>query len=134
MRFGSSDEYVTGNPNRIIKEFKPLLHSQMNQKPVFTFAKWQVKKGQLDAVLTLLAEATRKSTLEEGNLFYKVYQSNTDPDTLLLYEGYVNNDAVDAHRSSAHFQTIVIGQIIPLLENREVMLASELDLLNEAVR
>ncbi len=105
----------------------------MNRKPVFTFAKWQVKQGQLNAVLSLLTEAVQKSRLEEGNLVYKVHQSNTDPDTILLYEGYADEAAVEAHRNSEHFRAVVIGQIIPLLESREVVLASELDLLNEAV-
>ncbi|MDB5281931.1 MAG: hypothetical protein JWO06_1006, partial [Bacteroidota bacterium] len=34
--------------------------------------------------------------------------------------------AVAAHRASDHFQSIVLGQIVPLLENREVVLATEL--------
>jgi (4S)-4-hydroxy-5-phosphonooxypentane-2,3-dione isomerase len=97
-------------------------------KPVYTFAKWQVKEGQLDTVLALLKEVTRQTLQEEGNLFYKLHQSNTDANTLLLYEGYKDQAAVDVHRNSAYFQELVLGQIVPQLENREVILASQLDL------
>ncbi|BAV07240.1 Quinol monooxygenase YgiN [Filimonas lacunae] len=93
--------------------------------PVYTFAKWQVKEGQLDTVLGLLAEVGQKSAAEKGNLFYKVHQSNTDANTLVLFEGYVDEEAVQEHRNAPYFQNIVVGQIVPLLESREVILASE---------
>jgi autoinducer 2-degrading protein len=100
----------------------------MNKIPVYTFAKWQVKEGQLDTVLNLLAEVAKKSVEEKGNLFYKIHQSNSDPNTLVLFEGYTDASAVEEHRNSIYFQNLVIGQIIPNLENREVILASQLDL------
>jgi autoinducer 2-degrading protein len=99
----------------------------MEQKPVYVFAKWQVKEGKLDIVLKLIAEVAKKSVEEKGNLFYKIHQSNSDANTLILFEGYTNEAAVDEHRNSAHFQTLVIGNIIPNLESREVILASELN-------
>lgn len=100
----------------------------MSQIPVYTFAKWQVKEGQLPAVLDLLAVVAKKSVEEKGNLFYKIHQSNSDPNTLILFEGYTGTAAVEEHRNSVYFQELVIGQIIPNLENREVILASALDL------
>ena len=99
----------------------------MEQKPVYVFAKWQVKEGKLDIVLKLMAEVAKKSTEEKGNLFYKIHQSNAEPNTLILFEGYTDESAVDEHRNSAHFQNLVIGNIIPNLENREVILASQLN-------
>lgn len=100
----------------------------MNQSPVYTFAKWQVKEGQLETVLNLLADVAKKSIEEEGNLFYKIHQSNADANTLILFEGYKDQSAVDQHRNASYFQQVVIGQIIPNLENREVILASQLEL------
>jgi autoinducer 2-degrading protein len=100
----------------------------MRQIPVYTFAKWQVKKGQLDTVLNLLSEVAKKSIEEKGNLFYKIHQSNSDANTLILFEGYTDELAVEEHRNSSYFQNLVIGQIIPNLLNREVILASQLDL------
>lgn len=100
----------------------------MSQIPVYTFAKWQVAAGQLDTVLKLLAEVAKKSIEEEGNLFYKVHQSNSDANTLILFEGYKDQAAVEQHRNSSYFQQLVIGQIIPNLVNREVILASQIDM------
>ena len=100
----------------------------MSQQPVYAFAKWQVKEGQLNVVLNLLAEVVKKSTEEKGNLFYKVHQSNAEANTLILFEAYADEAAVETHRNSAHFQNLVIGQIVPNLQNREVILASQLEL------
>lgn len=100
----------------------------MNQQAINVFAKWQVKEGELDTVLGLLVYVVEQSRAEDGNLFYKLHQSNTDANTLLLFEGYKDNAAVAAHRASEYFQNIVLGQIVPLLENREVVVATELDI------
>lgn len=94
----------------------------MDQNNVFVHAKWQVKEGKLDVVLQLMKEVREKSTQEEGNLFYKLHQSKEDQNTIVLYEGYVDADAVEMHRNSEHFKSIVLEQVIPLLENREVIL------------
>ena len=98
----------------------------MSKTAVYTFAKWRVKEGQLDTVLSLLAEVTAKSIAEEGNLFYKIHQSNSDANTLLLYEGYKDESALTDHRNSEHFQTLVIGKISPVLDGREIVIATEL--------
>ena len=95
-------------------------------RPVYTFAKWRVKEGQLDGVLDLLADLTAKSAAEEGNLLYQIHRSISDANTLILYEGYQDEAALAAHRNSDHFQTLVIGKIIPLLEDREIVLATRL--------
>ena len=97
----------------------------MSTKPVYTFAKWRVKEGQLVTVLDLLAELTAKSTAEEGNLLYKIHQSISDANTLILFEGYRDESALAAHRDSEHFQSLVMGKIIPLLQEREIVATYE---------
>jgi quinol monooxygenase YgiN len=98
----------------------------MDQKAVYTHAKWQVKDGQLETVLGILKEVAKKSSEEEGNLVYKVHQSNSDAHVLILFEGYEDDAAVEAHRNSEHFQQLVIGRIVPLLEQREVILMRQI--------
>ncbi|MCY0968282.1 putative quinol monooxygenase [Chryseobacterium wangxinyae] len=95
-------------------------------KPVYVHAKWQVKKGNLDKVLPLLKEASKKSAEEEGNLFYKIHQDKNDENTLILFEGYDDDAALEFHKSSDHFQNIVVKQIVPLLEGREVILMDQI--------
>jgi quinol monooxygenase YgiN len=98
----------------------------MSEKPVYTFAKWRVKEGQLETVLSLLVELTAKSTAEEGNLLYKIHQSNLDANMLILFEGYKDESALAEHRKSEHFQTLVIEKIIPLLDDREIVITTQL--------
>jgi len=98
----------------------------MNTTNIHVFAKWQVKEGQTEQVLALLKDAAEASRQEKGNLFYKIHQSTADPRTIILFEGYTDEAALNEHRSSPHFQNIVLGQIVPLLENREVILTTPL--------
>lgn len=92
-----------------------------NQKAVYVFATWKVKEGEINNVLSLLNTVQAESIKEDGNLFYIIHQSKQEPNTLILSEGYSNDDAVTAHRNSPHFQELVLGQIVPLLDNREVV-------------
>ena len=101
---------------------------KMEERPVVLFARYQVKKGHLTSLLNLLKEVSEKSNEEEGNLFYYIHQSHSDGNTLMLYEGYENKAAVEDHFNSEHFRDIVVAQIMPLLENRDVILSSPLHL------
>jgi len=98
-----------------------------NQNPVYVFATWKVKEGQIDNVLNLLKPVRDESVKENGNLFYKIHQSNLDANTLVLFEGYTSEAAVAEHRNTSHFQELVLGKIVPLLENREIVLTTPLD-------
>jgi len=95
-----------------------------DQKKVHVFATWQVKEGHIDAVLNVLKVVREESIKENGNLFYTIQQSNTDTNTLILFEGYSNEAAVEEHRSTSHFQDLLLGQIIPLLASREIVLTT----------
>lgn len=97
-------------------------------QPIFIFAKWQVKNGNLQTVLDLLPSLIEKSSSEEGNIFYKIYQDNSDSNTLILNESYKDMASIEAHKNSDHYKEIAVKEIIPLLENREVTLASEITL------
>ena len=98
----------------------------MKQQSIYTFATWQVKKEYLQNVLMLLPELVQRSMGEEGNLLYKIYQSHSDTNTLILVEGYKDEAALDKHRVSDHFKNLVINQIVPLLEKREILITHEL--------
>ena len=95
-----------------------------NHNPVHVFATWKVKEGQIENVLQLLKTVHEESIKESGNLFYKIHQSTTDLNTIVLFEGYVSESAVTEHRNTAHFQNLVLGQIVPLLDERNIILTS----------
>ena len=102
------------------------MSSGMDTKPVYTFATWRIKQGQLTATLDLLNDLVAKSASEEGNLVYEVHQSNSDANTLILFEGYKDEPAFEAHRDSKHFQQLVVDKIIPMLESREIVVVTPL--------
>lgn len=44
---------------------------------------------------------------EEGNLRYDYFFSATDPETVLLIDSWVSQEAIDAHHATAMMETIV---------------------------
>ena len=59
---------------------------------------------------------------EPGNLLYVTHQDPKDPTHFLFYEQYANQAALDAHVASAHYKELVVGQLVPLLTERNVTL------------
>jgi quinol monooxygenase YgiN len=56
---------------------------------------------------------------EKGCVVYYANRSNDNKDLFLLYEQYVDQNALEAHRETPHFKEIIEGKIMPLLEKRE---------------
>ncbi|GGC70300.1 putative quinol monooxygenase [Undibacterium terreum] len=84
-------------------------------------ARWQLADNALSEVLSALGKLRLASLEEPGCLGYEVYQSmEAQHHSLLLLERYRDNAALDAHRQSAHYQTLVVGRILPLLKDRRV--------------
>ncbi len=82
--------------------------------------KWKIKASETARILELLPEMAEKSRAEAGNISYAIYQSETDPNELILHECYVDAEAVEAHRNTDHYQRIVAAEVLPHLELREV--------------
>ncbi|MBD2610339.1 MAG: putative quinol monooxygenase [Nostoc sp. ZfuVER08] len=88
--------------------------------------KWRIKKSETSRILKLLPELAQKSRSEEGNISYTIYQSESDPCELILCEHYTDNAAAESHRRSEHYKRIVAQEIIPHLEDREVISVKKL--------
>jgi len=88
--------------------------------------RWTIRESETSRVLGLLPKLAANTKNEKGNLEYNVYQVADSPNVLILHERYVDQDALDFHKTSAHYQDIVLAQIIPYLENREVQLLTKL--------
>jgi quinol monooxygenase YgiN len=83
--------------------------------------KWKIKETETDSILKLLPELAEKTKAEPGNITYNIFQSEGDKNEFILHELYQSEEALEAHKNSAHYQGIVVGQIIPYLELREVL-------------
>lgn len=83
-------------------------------------ARYTIAAGNEDEVWTLVAKLVEAARSEPGNLGFIAYRELDDPRQGVLLERYVSREAFAAHRESAHFKEIVLGQIVPLLESRVV--------------
>ena len=61
------------------------------------------------------------SRAETGNVHYDLWQDQTDPGRLVLDELYADQDAVEAHRATPHFQTY-LSAVDSLAERTALML------------
>jgi quinol monooxygenase YgiN len=83
-------------------------------------AHYQGKAGQGEVIEAALKKvAPLVVTHEPGCKLYHACRSQENPDFFLLYEHYLDEAALLAHRETPYFKEIVEGTIIPLLEKRE---------------
>lgn len=88
--------------------------------------KWKITESETSRVLSLLEEMVEKTRNEPGNILYNIYQSDENANELILHERYVDSEAVAMHKGSDHYQQIVVQQIIPHLELRELNILKKL--------
>lgn len=75
------------------------------------------KGDEIEANLKRMAPLVKEH--EPGCALYQACWSKDNPDRFLLYEHYVDDAALAAHRETPHFKEIIEGTVIPLLEKRE---------------
>ena len=100
----------------------------MSVTPIHVFAKWKVRPGQLENVLSILKELKAKTVQEKGNVFYQVHQDNSDPNTLILFEGYSDDSALALHRNAGYYKQAVVESLPTLLTDREVILTTPIEI------
>jgi quinol monooxygenase YgiN len=81
----------------------------------FTFN--QEDRADVAETLRLLAAASRN---EAGCVSYIPHQVEDDPDTVLIYEQYVDRKALAAHRESEHFKKHAVGGLFQKMRERSV--------------
>nr|WP_315251736.1 antibiotic biosynthesis monooxygenase family protein [uncultured Duganella sp.] len=94
----------------------------MSTGVITVVARWQPVDGKLGEVLALLAQVRPRTLAEPGCLGYEIYRGVDGPHNLLLLEHYRDQAALEAHRQSDHYQSLVIGRALPLLADRQVEL------------
>lgn len=83
-------------------------------------ARYYGKPGKGDAIEAALKRmAPLVAQHETGCRFYQASRSQENPDNFLLYEQYIDESTLLAHRETPHFKEIIEGTIVPLLERRE---------------
>ena len=73
------------------------------------------REAEAVAFFEKLTVATRA---EPGCRMYQAHRSLADPRRFFLYEQYVDQAAVDAHRASPHFDELVQRGLFRIIESR----------------
>ncbi|MEZ0095331.1 putative quinol monooxygenase [Streptacidiphilus sp. EB129] len=68
-------------------------------------------------ILQKFAQACRT---EPGCLSYEVFRSLDQPERCVSIEKYADREAFAAHRASAHFRDIGLGEVMPLVVARDI--------------
>ena len=63
----------------------------------------QVKPEFIQPFIEATRENHRASVLEDGNFRFDILQDAVDPAKFVLYEAYENEEAVRAHKETAHY-------------------------------
>ncbi|ARQ67547.1 putative quinol monooxygenase [Streptomyces marincola] len=83
-------------------------------------ARWRAREDTQEQVAGILRELAAASRAEPGCLLYRPVRSVDDPREFTLVEEYAGEEALAEHRASEHFRTLVLGQVVGLLETRQV--------------
>ena len=62
-----------------------------------------------EEIATILRELTAASRAEPGCVSYIAHRVESDPDTIVIYEQYRDQAALEAHRAAPHFAMYAIG-------------------------
>jgi quinol monooxygenase YgiN len=72
---------------------------------------WMSKEGEDAAIEAIFRNLQPASRREPGCLMFIVHRHRTDQRRFFIYEQYADDDALEAHRSSAHYQKYVVGEL-----------------------
>jgi quinol monooxygenase YgiN len=73
-----------------------------------------------DEIVHILRELTRLSRQEEGCVSYVPHFVESDPNTILIYEQYRDEAAVEHHRATPHFAKFAVGGLYQKMLERSV--------------
>jgi len=77
-----------------------------------------VKPGHEEDGAELFRNLPALTRTEPGCRMYLAHRSTTDPRRFFLYEQYVDQAALDAHRAAPYFEQYVKEGLFPIIESR----------------
>jgi quinol monooxygenase YgiN len=73
-----------------------------------------------DAVAEMLSHLTKASRQEPGCVSYIAHFVEGDPSTVVIYEQYKDQGALDHHRGTEHFHQHAVGGLYQLMRDRQL--------------
>ena len=71
------------------------------------FIKFKIKEGHVEDYLAAKREMVQKSQAEEGCISYTMNAVKDQPNIVALLEIWQNEDALELHKNSEHFKTLL---------------------------
>jgi len=78
------------------------------------------RSEDLHEIAEVLRELTASTRQEPGCVTYVPHTVESEPDTVLIYEQYVDEAAVEHHRQSPHFAKYAVGGLYQKMLERKV--------------
>lgn len=69
-------------------------------------------------IAEILRSLTTASRQEPGCVSYIAHSVYGDPDTIVIYEQYKNQEALEAHQRSEHFKRYAVGGLYQRMRER----------------
>jgi quinol monooxygenase YgiN len=82
-------------------------------------AQWQTKPGEANNVAGILRRFLPQAQQEPGVRLFLIGRGKDDPSLFLFYELFADEAAFAAHQESDHFKSLIAGEALPLLANRQ---------------
>jgi quinol monooxygenase YgiN len=90
-------------------------------------ARLTAREGEQDRAAELIGRLVEATRAEPGNVHYIPHRDPEDPRVFLMYEQYRDKAAFEEHGQTEHFQSIAVGELFPLLDDRERSFYETLD-------
>ena len=84
-------------------------------------AQWRAAADQADNIADILGRFLPQAQAEPGVKLFLIGRGKEDRDRFLFYELFTDAAAFEAHQTTDHFKTLIAGQALPLLAQRERM-------------
>ena len=92
---------------------------------IFIVVKWTPKPEHVEDFPNIVAEFTKATRAEPGNLFFEWSRSVEDPNQYVLIEAF-EDDAAEAHVTSDHFKQAQ-AELPPYLEETPRIINAQLE-------
>jgi len=73
-----------------------------------------------EQIAEALRELTQLTRQEPGCVSYVPHHVESDPDTVVIYEQYLDEAAVERHRQSPHFARYAVGELYQKMLERQI--------------
>jgi quinol monooxygenase YgiN len=82
-------------------------------------ARMTTREGVQERAAELIVKLAAATSTEPGNIHYSAHRDPDNPRVFMLYEQYRDKAAFEAHGHSEHYQTLGVGELFGLMEERE---------------